>query len=283
MRKIFSNTKCLFKHGERKLIGQMQIARTLRFVMFITIAACVACTSGDFQTNDIKINGQRAVIFFPGDFNPETRYPVVMGLHGLGQSSLNYTSDGTINHQASRDLALSSGYIFCAVTANCAFGDAEAAVENVKALHDYIVRHYLVHDRFVFWTTSAGGSLGHNVIRKYPAINLGVIGTYPVYDFEKVIGVPVPPKSSPANPKSFAHKLGDRAYWIVHGTNDAVVLYSSTQDMARDVSPYGGKVHIHPVEGGEHKQGDAYAAGEVLNFYARALAYFKHQLNDTVR
>jgi predicted peptidase len=257
---------------------------TARLNMVVAILVMVAsCTSCEFRTIPIRINGESAVIFLPDDFNPEVRYPVVIGLHGLGQTSMNYTVDGTINHQASRDLALSAGYIFCALTtSDNVFGDSEFAVENVKALHDYIIKHYRVYHRFVFWTTSAGGSLGHNVIRKYPGINLGVIGTYPVYDFEKVTGVPVPPKSSPANPKSFADKLGNREYWIVHGTNDTVVPYRNSLDLQRDVASYGGVVHLHPVEEGEHKQGINYTSGAARDFCAQALNYFEGQMIDTV-
>jgi predicted peptidase len=251
----------------------------IRSIILGVLTCCVGCCQPDFTTVDIRINNKPAVIFLPANYDPSVRYPFVIGLHGAGQTSRTYTSAGKMIPQACRDQSIAAGYIFCAITTDeNTFGDSKPAIENVKALYDHMIEHYRVFDRCVFWTISAGGSLGHNVTNTYPEINVGAIGIFPVYDFGKVIGVDAPPESSPANPKNFVHKLGNREYWIVHGTQDPVVLYSSAETLKKDVEPYGGEVHIHSIEGGIHQQAPAYTTGASQAFFAQALNSFRNRL-----
>ena len=202
------------------------------------------------------------------------KLPAVIAVHGSNRGALDYRD--TLFYAEQRNIALSHGYLFGAISNGTDTWGRDDGLYNLKLFYDYLVANYPVQEKVALWATSAGGTLANRMVKEYPDKVSFVLGTFPVYDllsgFEHVNSCklawgtddPATFKSLIAgkNPAEFPHALKNHDFYIAHGSADkAVPLAENTQRMAADV---GSNVRLEVIEGGVHGTGNFAFFGDVI-------------------
>ena len=198
--------------------------------------------------------------------NATGKLPVVIAVHGSGRSAPDYWDTPFYSRQ--RELALSHGCLFAAVSNAQDTWGLDDGLYNVKLLTDYVAANYPVADRFVYWATSAGGVCTHRLAQICPEKVALVIGTFPVYDLAREFKVLAScgkawgtqeeseflQRIAGKNPPQFREKLQNIPYFISHGDCDqAVPLEDHSLRLAQQLPD---NVRLEIIPGGDHGTGD---------------------------
>lgn len=229
-----------------------------------------------FTINGVKgrSDGQ-AYIALPEDIPKGMKLPAIIAVHGSNRSALDYKHTAFYTEQ--KNIALSHGYIFAAISNDADTWGLDDGLYNLKLFYDYLIANYPVQKKVALWATSAGGTLANRMVKEYPDKVSFVLGTFPVYDllsgfahvnscktawgaddleiFQKLI--------NGKNPAEFPDALKNHDFYIAHGSADAAVpIEENSQKMVADV---GSNVHLEVIDGGFHGTGNYAFYGDIIN------------------
>lgn len=200
-------------------------------------------------------------------------YPLVIAVHGSNRGAKDYEECPFYAEQ--KAIALRHGCAF-GVISNCfdTWG-TDDGLYNLKAFADYLLESYPVKKRVILWATSAGGVLANRMVKEYPHMVAGVIGTFPVYDLTSTFGLKTCrvgwrskteeeflSNISGKNPPEFAHLLKGHKYYITHGTADTAVPVE--QNSIKLKADLGENVVLQLIEGGVHSTANFAFYGETV-------------------
>lgn len=238
-------------------------------------AADTAIREVAFTLSNVKGNSDgQAYIAMPANLPQGRKLPAVIAVHGSNRGALDYRD--TPFYAQQRDIALSKGYLFGAISNGSDTWGLDDGLYNLKLFYDYLISNYPVQEKVALWATSAGGTLANRMVKEYPDKVSFVLGTFPVYDllsgFEHVNSCKLAwgtdnPETfkkliAGKNPAEFPHALKNHDYYIAHGSADAAVpLAENTQRMVADV---GSNVHLEVIEGGVHGTGNFAFYGDAI-------------------
>lgn len=218
-----------------------------------------------FELPNAKINysGQgTCLIAMPQSIPDGAKLTAVVAVHGSGRGALDYRN--TPFYARQKNIALKNGCIFAAVSNVRDTWGTDDGLYNLKLFLDYLVKNYPVREKFVLWSTSAGGTLANRMVIEAPQMVELVIATFPVYDllsgfslnscktawkttdlklFEKL--------TQNKNPANFPEKLKEHKFFIAHGSADtAVPILENSLKMQKEV---GENIFLEIIENGEHE------------------------------
>lgn len=190
--------------------------------------------------------------------------PLLLALHGSGRDALCYRD--VPFYRIQRDIALSCGYRFAAVSNGPdAFG-LDDGLANVESLYGWMCARYPLSGRAALWATSAGGLMMHRFYRLYPERISLLLGVFPIFDpltmpplrsmlrsfgaqnacelCKKVTALGLAP--STCSPGTY---YGARAV-VAHGRDDAAVPITQSYAMRVQVLRDGGRMTLIETPGG---------------------------------
>ena len=229
-----------------------------------------------FTLNGVKgrSDGQ-AYIAMPEDIPIGMKLPAIIAVHGSNRGALDYKH--TAFYAEQKNIALSHGYIFAAISNGPDTWGLDDGLYNLKLFYDYLIANYPVQEKVALWATSAGGTLANRMVKEYPDKVSFVLGTFPVYDllsgFEHVKTCQIAWGTSDLeafkeriagkNPTEFPDALKNHNFYIAHGSADAAVpIEENSQKMVADV---GSNVHLEVIDGGVHGTGNYAFYGDIIN------------------
>ena len=195
--------------------------------------------------NDVK-NGNRLpyTIYFPNDYTPSKKYPVLLYLHGagsIGTDNESHLGSVEIMFRHNADF-MSQAIVLCPQTPEWwnldreTNGDQKGTLGSVLHLLEAIQNSYSCDSNRIYVTgLSMGGYATWEILEHYGEIFAA--------------GVPLCGFGNTSNGTAFKN-IPIRIY---HGTADPTVSFSSSQQMYSSIILAGGtKAELYPIEGAGH-------------------------------
>lgn len=224
------------------------------------------------------VGGKRVYLAWP-DEGLKPGQPVLLALHGSGREAESYRPEspqGVPFYVHQRDLALSGGYLFAAVSNGRATWGTDEGLQAVLTLYDSLRQHAAVAEKWVLWGSSAGGVLTNRLVREHPDKVLKVLGTFPVYDLAAAFdhlqtardAWQEKEKAERANPARDPAPLSKVPYLLFHGREDeAVPAPMHSERLRQEVNALGGQVQLYLVPGGHSTQNFALYQDDLIRAF----------------
>lgn len=195
---------------------------------------------------------------------PEGReaLPAVLALHGSGREALSYRD--VPFYRAQRDLALSCGFLFAALSNGPDTFGQTAGAENIKGLHSLLIARCRIRPRAALWASSAGGLTMHRYLREAPERVGLLLGVFPIFDPLTQPAIPSFMKAYHAQNEAqlraqtaflspqplFSACYSGITAAVAHGREDRTVPIAQSYAMCRYIRHSGGRMLLHECAGG---------------------------------
>jgi poly(3-hydroxybutyrate) depolymerase len=190
------------------------------------------------------------------------KWPLVMAFHGSGRGALSYKDVPFYTRQ--RDIALSCGFAFAAVSNGPDTFGLDAGYRNAEMLYEYMMEHFCICETVALWGSSAGGLMMQRFFRARPVRTAVLLGIFPVYD---PLSMPTLPgmmrafgagsddelrrKAKFLSPGQYPQDIYQgKTIVVAHGTDDHTVPAAQSRAWLAQTKQYGGKMTLVEKPGG---------------------------------
>ncbi len=246
--------------------------RRLLLVILLCASPALARQETGFLDRQIQVGGKtyRFQVFVPAEWNKQTKWPVILFLHGAGERG----DDGrfsTVIGLANAIRRFGKAFPALAVFPQCpamrSWTEPEMEALALATLEATIKSFDGDRQRIYLTGLSMGGygtwALASNYPGRFAAIAPVCPGVKPLANFPDIM-----PVSTADNPyPDIAKKIGKTPVWIFHGAADPLISVEESRHMAEALKAKGGSVRYTEYEGVGHNAWDkAYAEPEFFKW-----------------
>jgi len=250
------------------------MARILTLLPLLSVMAFARTPETGFL-NRTLISGNttyRYQVFVPADWNPRSKWPVILFLHGSGErgdDGLLQTDVGLPHAIRNHAQTLPAIVVFPQCRNNKAWTDPDMEAQALSALDNSIKEFHGDKDRVYLTGLSMGGYGSWDLATRYPkkfAALVVICGGIHGPKDEPWLTVPLANDPQVQDPYlETARRIGRTPLWIFHGADDDTVPVEESRKIAAALKQTGGDYKYTEYPGVQHVSWDkAYAEPDLF-------------------